>query len=214
MTWTRLSDDFTDRPDVLRLSRSARLLHVEALVYCNRHLTDGLLPDHALTRITDAPDLMGDVAELADAGLWSRTDGGWSVDWSQQETAEAVERRRDDNRVRQQRHNERKRRHARDDHTMCEPKFCPAIRNASGNALGNASNDTYPTRPVPTLREGRGGDGSASTRAPAPLRALPAAPPSEPQATSHHDPTWPGELPPGVIPTINGVPAIPERSTS
>ena len=51
MTWTRLSDDSTDRPQMLRISRSARLLHFEAMVWCNKHLTDGVIPAAALPRI-------------------------------------------------------------------------------------------------------------------------------------------------------------------
>src|SRR4051794_14792508 len=95
MTWTRLSDDFMDRPVVLGLSRSARLLHIEALVWCNGQLTNGSLPVAALRRISDSEDLATDVAQLAEAGLWIReSERTWQVDWSDQEPAEKVESRR------------------------------------------------------------------------------------------------------------------------
>lgn len=208
MTWTRLPDDFTDRPDVLRLSRSARLLHVEALVWCNRLLTNGVIRQTVLRRISDSDDLDADVAELAKAGLWTRLEDAWQVDWSDQETKEAVDQRREDRNARQRRYNERQRRHANHDHSMCDPRHCPALLNASRNASRNASDDAYPTRPVPSRPEGegqgQGGEGgSASSDSSAALRRSSSPPP-------------PGEPRPGVLGpppgaeniTVNGVPVI------
>ena len=68
MTWTRIGDDFTDQPALLEVSRSARLLHVEALVYCNKHLLDGGLPFGALRRITDAEDVVAIDREMLRLG--------------------------------------------------------------------------------------------------------------------------------------------------
>lgn len=39
MTWTRLSDDFSDREAVALLSADAFRVHVEALIWCNRQIT-------------------------------------------------------------------------------------------------------------------------------------------------------------------------------
>lgn len=89
MTWTRLSDDFTDRPEMLEVSRSARLLHVEAMVWCNRMLTNGRVPAAAIPRITDAEDIGARIDELIDAGLWDALDDStWQLDWSDQESSE------------------------------------------------------------------------------------------------------------------------------
>lgn len=57
MTWTRLSDTFTESPRMLRVSRDARLFHIEAMVWCNRMLTDGKIPGKALRRISDTADI-------------------------------------------------------------------------------------------------------------------------------------------------------------
>lgn len=148
MTWTRLSDDFSDRPALLSLGRSARLLHVEALVYCNRMLTDGGLPRGALGRITDSPDVAADVAELVAAGLWVATDTGWELDWSDQENAATVAARREDHKARQATYRERGERHNRGDHSLCT-KNCPYRRS---DVSRDASGDTAVTRarPVPS----------------------------------------------------------------
>ena len=79
MTWTRVADDYPDRPNVFRMHRSARYLQVEAWVWCNRFLTDGELPDFIVPRITDTDDLERDVAQLVEHGHWTRlaSDDGW-----------------------------------------------------------------------------------------------------------------------------------------
>lgn len=145
MTWTRLSDDFIDRPDLLEVSRSARLLHIEALVYCNRQLLDGRLPARALRRVTDteAPD--ADVQELIDVGLWQAYDGGWLVDWADQEAGADVKRRRRNTLQRQQRH----RRHIAGDHQDCNPQRCRGARDAARDQTSDVTRDTTPSRPGP-----------------------------------------------------------------
>ena len=55
MTWAKLTDTFNDDPVLLGLPRGVRLLHVEAIVWCCKHETDGRIPRHVLTRITDEP---------------------------------------------------------------------------------------------------------------------------------------------------------------
>lgn len=141
MTWTRLSDDFTDRRDLMRCSRSARLLHIEALVHCNRLLTDGHLLRAELRRITDADDLGPLCAELEAVGLWTRTEDGWQMLWDDQEPADLVQHRQALNRTRQ----ERKRRHDAGHHGDCNPKYCKAAdrdrRHADGDHEACTSRD-------------------------------------------------------------------------
>ncbi|GAB3278367.1 hypothetical protein GCM10027449_18460 [Sinomonas notoginsengisoli] len=107
MTWTRLSDDFVDRPKVLGLSDAAFRTHVEALVWCNRQLTDGVLPaDPALLgRILSHPEA---IPELVAAGLWVHAEGTYILDWVDQEQAADVMERRRKQRERQQRFRQRK----------------------------------------------------------------------------------------------------------
>lgn len=156
MTWTRLSDDWADREDLLMVSRSARLLDVEAKVWCNKRLRDGALPRHMLNRITDSDNPAADADELVAAGVWTQTDDGWQLDWTDQESAERVKERREFNANRQRAFRERGERHSRGDHSLCTEK-CPhrdvsggGSRNALGNGARNATVTSPPPLPLPS----------------------------------------------------------------
>lgn len=158
MTWTRISDDFPDRPEVLRVSRSARLLHIEAQVYSNKHGTDGRILHVALPRISDSPDLESDTDELAESGLWQRTSlDEWLIDMRDQESAADVRSRRESNAARQKRYRDRKARHDSGDHADCDARFCRSVtRNATRSETGRVTTPLpTPTRPRPKER-GRG----------------------------------------------------------
>jgi hypothetical protein len=146
MTWTKLSDDWCDRPAMLQLSYEARWLALEALVWCNRHGQDGHVSRAALRRITDVPDPEACATELVAAGLWTATGDGWDMDWSDQPTAVEVDRQQQLKRERQQR-------------------WLDSRRDASRDA----SKDGAPPRPAPPRKGGEGGaadddspDGSSS----------------------------------------------------
>lgn len=71
MTWVRLDDGFADHPKTIGLSDRAFRLHVRALCYCSRHLTDGAVPKG-----------FGDVRVVRDlvaVGLWDETEQGYFV---------------------------------------------------------------------------------------------------------------------------------------
>lgn len=156
MTWTRLSDGFADSPAVLALSDAAFRSHVTALIWSNRHLTDGVIPSSA-TRMLGAERAI--VAELIAAGLWTDAGTDYRLDWSDQEPAQTVKERRDANAKKNREFRERGRRHATGDHSMC--RFCDAVRDQSRAPSRDESVTPHdrptrpdPTRPDPTHREG------------------------------------------------------------
>jgi hypothetical protein len=51
MTWIRLDDQFIDHPKILAISDEAFRAYVSGLCYASRYLTDGLLPNAALSKI-------------------------------------------------------------------------------------------------------------------------------------------------------------------
>lgn len=184
MTWTRLSDTLNSDLRFMRLSDGAFRLHVKALVWCNQMLTDGLLPADALGALTyGQPHAESLVAELVREKLWTDTaaEGApalWQLDWTDQEPAEDVERRKGLNADRQRRFRQRRDAHAAGDHSLCDPQKCRArkqappnaLRNAGqeNNALGNALRNAVPSRPVPTpTGSGSGGGGAADAEPPA-----------------------------------------------
>lgn len=74
--WVRLDDRFPRHPKIVGLSDRAFRAHVEAMCYCGSHETDGWIPTAAV-RPGRAP-----VAELLDAGLWSKDGTGYRIhDW-------------------------------------------------------------------------------------------------------------------------------------
>lgn len=184
MTWTRLSDTFNDQPVLLAVGRSARLLHVEALVWSNRLLTDGAVPRGALPRLTDSPDVEADVGELLAAGLWEETDTGYQLPWADQEKRANVEARQKLRNERQQRyrnrktkcdegdhsecdsrHCKKKRKHEAGDHSDCAPKHCASVtHNATSNGQrhegGHDDRRVTPSRPGPSRPDPKGGTGT------------------------------------------------------
>ena len=77
MTWAKIDDLMPEHPKVLRLSSDAFRVHVSAICYASRNLTDGAIADAALhsLRATDAV-----VHELKRANLWERERGkGWQI---------------------------------------------------------------------------------------------------------------------------------------
>jgi hypothetical protein len=66
MTWTKLSDDFTD--DCWTLSDSAYRLHTDGLVWSNRKLLDLMIPKDEVRRFAKNADA---VPELIDGGWWT-----------------------------------------------------------------------------------------------------------------------------------------------
>lgn len=181
MTWTRLGDGFNDRPDLNECSRSARLLHVEALVWCNKHLTDGRIPFDVLGRASDSEDIGADLKELADAGIWTASEDGkaWLLDWSDQEPSEDVKARQRRQADKQKRYRRRKELHADGDHSECDPRYCKkavtgnATSNATSNTTSNETGLVTPSRPVPSRPLGRDRDRGAGPDLPRGRSALP-----------------------------------------
>jgi hypothetical protein len=117
MTWTKVSDDFSDHPKVQRLARDPRVwadstaMWLACMCYCNKYLTDGLLPRaYVLTRATpmEPAAALAAADELVRVGLWTTTpEGDYQVhdflDYNPSAAAEKVRRAADAERKRQER---------------------------------------------------------------------------------------------------------------
>ena len=79
MTWIKLDQGFPEHPKVIDAGPLAAWLHVRALGYCNRNLTDGAI-SHAIAREL-APGKRGQalVRRLVAAGLWEMTRTGYAI---------------------------------------------------------------------------------------------------------------------------------------
>jgi hypothetical protein len=97
VTWTKLDDGIFDHPRMLVAGEDAANLHVRALVWCNRHLTDGRLPAEALAVLTRKRTAEESASALVRVGAWeTHPEGGWTVRGFHEHnpTAEEVKARR------------------------------------------------------------------------------------------------------------------------
>lgn len=139
MAWVRLADDFADHPKIIAAGPLAGWLWVCGLAYCNRYLTDGLVPAGAVRRLVDVDEPARLAAKLVEVGLWERVADGFRVhDFRDyQPSAQAVREERDRNAERMREW--RKRRH--------EPGTAGASHDAT-NGVTNAGSVLSPV-PVP-----------------------------------------------------------------
>lgn len=109
MPWVRLDDSFPDHPKIAMLSPAAGWLHVCALCYCGRHLTDGLVPKGVEKRLTSTTNTTRLVNELIRARLWVDEGDAWRIhDYlDYQPSREKVEKERDSAAERQRRAREK-----------------------------------------------------------------------------------------------------------
>jgi hypothetical protein len=68
MPWVRLSDDFYDHPKIMEVGPLGLSVWVAGLAYCNRNLTDGVLPESVAKRLMDFDGVAYQVASVGDFG--------------------------------------------------------------------------------------------------------------------------------------------------
>jgi hypothetical protein len=104
MVWAKLDDEILDNPKIARAGVFGFALHVAAITWCSRNLTDGFIPTSRVTALLtldrvhfdvanpfaliDGPRSMGgeeglDALAIADhlvlVGLWHSVDGGYEL---------------------------------------------------------------------------------------------------------------------------------------
>jgi hypothetical protein len=177
-------------------------MHLEGMVWCNKHATDGHIPAYAMQRVTDQDDPEAAAKQLVSVGLWEATEDGWFivVFADDQPSAADQERTKAYDRQRQRRH----RLHVTGDHSECDARYCREASRVTHGVSDGVSHGS-PSRPDPTRPEGRGGRGedeqvgSASSGGSASLAASSALPPQ----TDHDREPWHGDgPPPGITPTV------------
>lgn len=97
MPWVRFDDRFTIHRKVGGLSDAAFRLHVEAIFWCARELTDGRIARDELRQVSGIARPDRHVAELVRRGVWLEAADGWEINdyLKYQPTREKVERDRE-----------------------------------------------------------------------------------------------------------------------
>ncbi|WP_433586374.1 hypothetical protein [Microbacterium hydrocarbonoxydans] len=164
MTWSKFSDTYPRRADVMLLTDAAFRLHFDATCWANEQLTDGRIPTAIALRLRPLVNPEECVDELVRAGLWEEVDGGYQLDWSEQETADTVRERRAASAERTRKSRDRATRHAAGDHSLCDR--CSAVmRNGARNTSRNALHAPSVTPPRPSPDPTVGGEGEEAADA-------------------------------------------------
>jgi hypothetical protein len=161
MSWVKLPDEFADDPRWETAGTEAFALHVAAMCYCMRQLTDGILPAPRARRLwpVEDPDVV--VAALVDHGFWKPTESGYELIGflDTQRSAENIRAERSKVAERQRRWYEKTR----------EAKKVPnGVRNGVTNPSSNGSANGPPAQPSPARNEVRGRLGGLRPSAGAP----------------------------------------------
>lgn len=95
--WVKLDDGFTEHIKLERAGPLAGWLHVCALCYCARQLSDGRIPKSKALRLADVPKPSALAAKLVEVGLWEEDGEDYVVhdyhDWNPT-AAEEIDKRR------------------------------------------------------------------------------------------------------------------------
>lgn len=177
--WVKAAEEWFEEPRIEDVGADAAMLHLSALAYCSRHLTNGHLPTRAMRRLYPVPEPDAAVEVLAKVGLWEATESGWFIaEWADHIlAADEVAHRREQSRIT----SERYRRHKQDDHSMCDR--CSAVKKGVSDAVTDNVSDPPPNRTAPLRPEGEEreregeGDGSDSSHGSASLRRDSSPPP-------------------------------------
>lgn len=164
MPWVRFDDQFTINRKVSRLSDAAFRLHVSAIFWCARNLTDGVVPEEDLEDVcarVRTPERF--VTELLGRGLWHEigqqcaseycpshpdagdavASSGWTIhDYLEfQPSKERVLADRKDSASRQKKWRDKRKQSSQDRN---------GVNNGVSNAGSNGGSNAAPPRPVPT----------------------------------------------------------------
>lgn len=106
MPYLNLDDGFAEHPKIMGLSDGAFRLHVAALCYCARRMTDGDIPREA-ARTLSATAKPRHILELEASSLWITSATGWQVhdflDWNRSRNEIEERREKDREKKRNQR---------------------------------------------------------------------------------------------------------------
>lgn len=147
MPWVRFDDVFPINRKVDGLSDAAFRLHVSAIFWCARNLTDGFVPEGDLELVSArvrTPTRFA--AELVDRGLWIEHETGWQIkdylDFQPSKEQVLEDRKKAAERQR---------------------KWRDAKRNTVSNGSSNGVSNAAPPRPAPIPKGERGGGRDSKT---------------------------------------------------
>lgn len=182
MTYIKVEQTHTDDERWIKAGADAFAVHIAALVYCDRQLTDGKISEAMALRVSLAvpPDRAKvAVGELVAQGFWTATDNGYLIEKYEEHAFPAEQIKR--TRKRWETDKRRRAQHQVGDHSLCkDPKFCPALRDDGSTvestvASTGGRSHLYKTQPNQTRPDRRSGSGKRVANGTAPADAGPPA---------------------------------------
>lgn len=79
MVWIRIDDQIAHHPKFIAAGPVAAWLWVCGNGYCNKYLTDGFIPEHAVKTLGGVTNAEKWAVRLVEVGLWDKVAGGFSV---------------------------------------------------------------------------------------------------------------------------------------
>lgn len=93
MPWAKIDDQYTDHPKLVQVGPLGMALHIAAICYCARYLTDGFIPEAMMSRlinfdgivieddngVTNAVSHKQITKELTSVGLLEKVKGGYFI---------------------------------------------------------------------------------------------------------------------------------------
>jgi hypothetical protein len=129
-TYAKVEQKHTDDERWIAAGADAFAVHIAAIVYCDRQLSDGHISDAMARRVSLAvPPERADqaITALVEHGFWRRTKAGFLIVNFHEHAFPAEQVKRTQERWKADK--DRRRQHGIGDHSLCkDPKFCPAIR--------------------------------------------------------------------------------------
>lgn len=142
MTWTKLSDDFSD--ECHTLSDAGFRTHVEALIWTMRRETDGYITSHDVRRFAESPHAQMAIEELVACGWWEIDGQGYRIrhHMEHQPEPDLIARRREQSAQRQKKFRRRKAGLESSGPLDASPRPVPT-RPVPGNASSNGVTDAW-----------------------------------------------------------------------
>lgn len=154
MTWTRISDNWTERADLGHLTHADRWHYLALIVLCSRSgAFDGNLRLVDARRASDHEDPVGVLRRLSASGLIEMTSSGIRlIEIDDHVPPPSVRNKSELGKYRMR----RSRAHRAGDHSLCLPKYCEDASPVSSDVMRDVTRDV--TRNPGTGRDGTGQD--------------------------------------------------------
>jgi hypothetical protein len=161
VTWTRLDDTWTDKPELEDLDFATRWHYLAMIQFCCRNdRRTGVIRHIDAMRVSDHPVPSRALAELAQAGLLAVEGKAYRLlEIGEHVPPQYVINRREQDKIRKR----RERAHKNGDHSLCYKPSCPYAAGFRPDSHADSPQDSHAESHAES-RDGTGRDGTGGSR--------------------------------------------------